>query len=314
MTHHLAGKLGISRQAAHRHLRRLVAEGILVREGKGRGARYRSTAQGLVLRYRREGLEEDRVWEDLFRKAPTFQHAGNNAQRILQYALSELVNNAIEHSSAEFVEVAAPPSGERVVFEVLDDGVGIFDHIQRRLGLKNRLEALQELSKGKTTTDPAHHTGEGIFFVSKAGALFEIDSGEIRWIVDNVRGDAAIGTAPARKGTRVRFEIAPNEERTLSDLFSRYTHDFEFSKTAIAVKLFAVGVRFVSRSEGRRLVAGLERFQEVVLDFSGVEAIGQGFADEVFRVWSRAHPDVTLIPVGMSPPVEFMVERARRAR
>ncbi len=33
-----------------------------------------------------------------------------------------------------------------------------------------------------------------------------------------------------------------------------------------------------------------ERFQTVVLDFTGVEEIGQDFADEVFRVFQRAHP------------------------
>jgi len=66
----------------------------------------------------------------------------------------------------------------------------------------------------------------------------------------------------------------------------------------------------VSRSQARRLVSGLERFREVVLDFRGVELVGQGFADEVFRVWARQHLEVALIPIAMSPPVAFMVERA----
>jgi hypothetical protein len=43
-----------------------------------------------------------------------------------------------------------------------------------------------------------------------------------------------------------------------------------------------------------------------------VRGAGQGFADEVFRVWARAHPGVALTPVNMAPPVEFMVERARQ--
>jgi hypothetical protein len=48
-----------------------------------------------------------------------------------------------------------------------------------------------------------------------------------------------------------------------------------------------------------------------VLDFSGVDEIGQGFADEIFRVWARAHPDITLEAVAMSVPVAFLVKRAR---
>lgn len=76
----------------------------------------------------------------------------------------------------------------------------------------------------------------------------------------------------------------------------------------VTLRLF--GTRLISRSEAKRLVAGLSRFAEVVLDFTGVEEIGQGFADEVFRVWARAHPKVRLKPVNMSEAVEFMVRRA----
>lgn len=76
------------------------------------------------------------------------------------------------------------------------------------------------------------------------------------------------------------------------------------------VMLLPLGARLISRSEAKRLLAGLDRFAEVVLDFNGVEEIGQGFADEVFRVWARAHPKVRLKPVNMSEAVEFMVRRA----
>jgi uncharacterized protein (DUF1330 family) len=77
------------------------------------------------------------------------------------------------------------------------------------------------------------------------------------------------------------------------------------------VKLFSYGVRFVSRSEAKRLCDGLERFRHVVLDFAGVEAVGQGFADEIFRVWASQHPEVELSPENMAPPVAFMVSRTR---
>jgi hypothetical protein len=73
-----------------------------------------------------------------------------------------------------------------------------------------------------------------------------------------------------------------------------------------------VGERFVSRSEAKRLLHGMEKFEEVVLDFRGVQSVGQGFADEVLRVWSRAHPGTRLIPEHMNDAVRFMVESARR--
>jgi len=84
------------------------------------------------------------------------------------------------------------------------------------------------------------------------------------------------------------------------------------SKTRIVVRLFAIGTEFVSRSQAKRLVHGLDKFREVVLDFKGVDLVGQGFADEVFRVWTREHPEVKLIPTDMNDAVAFMVERAIR--
>jgi len=302
----------ISRQAAHRHLSAFVREGFLRREGAGRGARYHLGARAAArLRYRRPGLSEDDVWKDALAKIPSFRKLPENTERILHYALTEIVNNAIDHSAARRVEIRFEPQGKTVAFEVVDDGVGIFDHVRRHLKLPDRLAALQQLSKGKVTTAPAQHSGEGIFFVSKIADYFEVVSGGLSWKIDGLRDDAAVSPAPAGRGTRVRFEVARGKTRTLADLFAEYTDNYEFSKTKIVVRLFALGVRFISRSEAKRLLLGLERFRDVVLDFTGVEEACQGFADEVFRVWAAAHPAVRLAPVNMGPTVRFMVERAR---
>ena len=73
------------------------------------------------------------------------------------------------------------------------------------------------------------------------------------------------------------------------------------------------GTHLVSRSEAKHVLEGVERFREVILDFHGVEGVGQGFADEVFRVWAQRYPEVRLRPERMAPLVEFMVRRALRA-
>ena len=303
----------ITRQAAHRHLAAFVREKVLVREGAGRGARYRAGAAAAPrLRHPRKGLSEDDVWREAEEKVPRLRELPENANRILHYALTEIVNNAIDHSSARWVEVRFPPSSRTFAFEVADDGVGIFDHVRRRLRLPDRLAALQELSKGKVTTAPAKHSGEGLFFVSKIADYFEVVSGGLSWKIDAARGDSSVAAAARAPGTLVRFEVRPSKRRTLSDLFSEYTENLEFSKTRIVVRLFTIGVRFISRSEAKRLLAGLERFREIVLDFSGVSEVGQGFADEVFRVWASAHRTIRLRPVEMAPTVRFMVQRAQR--
>jgi len=305
--------LGVTRQTAHRYLRQLVAEGQLIAEGAGRGSRYRRSRPSDERRYGTTGLEEDRVWVDLSGPGSTIASLGSRAQAVLHYALTELVNNAIEHSGAPEVEVAVSWQDEVVVLAVRDQGVGVFEHLRQRLNLATELEALQELSKGKTTTMPERHTGEGIFFTSKAANRFEVESGSLRWVVDNRRDDMAVGSIePAARGTTARVEVDPDNPRALNEVFAEYTRDFAFTRTRTVVRLFAIGTKFVSRSQARRLVSGLERFREVVIDFRGVELVGQGFADEVFRVWASQHPEVALIPTDMSDAIAFMVERAIR--
>lgn len=83
-----------------------------------------------------------------------------------------------------------------------------------------------------------------------------------------------------------------------------------FDKSRTTVRLFEFDVPFVSRSEAKRLARNLERFREVVVDFRGVEEVGQGFADELFRVWAGDHPETKLVPVNMNRPVTLMVQRA----
>ena len=55
------------------------------------------------------------------------------------------------------------------------------------------------------------------------------------------------------------------------------------------------------------MLAGLDRFSVVLLDFEGVDLIGQGFADEVFRVFVHEHPDMELYADGANPAVARMI-------
>ncbi|MBF5041742.1 MULTISPECIES: STAS-like domain-containing protein [Myxococcaceae] len=253
------------------------------------------------------------MWKDLERRAPWLGQLPQRAMDILHFAFTELLNNAIDHSGAAEVEVLLEQEPQRVAFEVVDAGEGIFEHARRLLHLRDHFEALQELSKGKVTTAPEAHTGQGLFFSSKAVDVLLVESGALRWWTDNVRGDVGLGELqPARQGTRVRAELATDTSRELKAVFDAYSNeDFAFMRSRAFIKLFEVGVDFVSRSEAKRLLHGMEKFEEVVLDFRGVRSVGQGFADEVFRVWARAHPGTRLLPEHMNDAVRFMVERAR---
>jgi hypothetical protein len=70
------------------------------------------------------------------------------------------------------------------------------------------------------------------------------------------------------------------------------------------------GEKLVSRSQAKRVANRFERFKRVELDFTGIEEIGQAFADEMFRVFATAHPEIRITPLNTGPAVAQMIRRA----
>ncbi|MGH3428860.1 MAG: ATP-binding protein, partial [Mycobacteriales bacterium] len=193
------------------------------------------------------GLSESSVWrqvvDDL--NLPTESPAG----KIMGYAFTEMLNNAIDHSESQTAEITWWVSQDQWSFEIRDYGVGAYSKLREGLHLASNFEAIQELSKGKRTTDRQRHTGEGIFFTSKAVDFFRLTSAGVRWTVDNLRYDTALGLAPTIEGTSVVCQIDPQTDRSLLDVFQKFTDDHAFVRTRPVVKLFEIGTTFVSRSE-----------------------------------------------------------------
>ncbi len=250
--------------------------------------------------------DEAEVWNAIHPR----MHLPETARAVAQYVTTEIVNNAVDHSGGSRVTVTAVGDRDSWTMEVADDGDGVFEHLAAGLGLASPLESLGELSKGKRTTDPTHHSGQGIFFSSKAVAVFTIEANALRVTFDNARNDVAYGTSLVTTGSVVRYIFDRNTGFSLKALFDEFSdEDFRFAKTKPRIRLFEIGVRFVSRSEAKRLGVGLDEFEAVEVDFTGVEEIGQGFADELFRVWANSHPNTALEAIGMNKAVEFMVRR-----
>ena len=104
-------------------------------------------------------------------------------------------------------------------------------------------------------------------------------------------------------------------ERTTKEIFDEYTSDdFVSNKTKITVHLAKdyLGHDFVSRSLAKRILMNVEKFKIIVLDFENIDNIGQGFVDEVFRVFKNKNPDITIVPVNMNEEIEFMINRAMK--
>jgi hypothetical protein len=255
-----------------------------------------------------EGAEEDVLWREVV--APVLMDDSAGVVPIARYVFTEMLNNAIDHSGGTKATVMVWQTDVSLIMEISDDGIGVFRRLAEGKGLPDLFASVEQLSKGKQTTAPDKHSGEGIFFSSKAVDLFRLSANGIAWTVDNVREDVAVGVSLVTIGTRVHMELDPSTDLELIEVYRRFTDEnHHFNRTRPTVKLFGLGVTFVSRSEAKRLATSLEQFDEVELDFTGVQEVGQAFVDELFRVWAASHPDTKLIPTNMNAAVDFMVNR-----
>ena len=254
------------------------------------------------------GCDEDRIWDEVEARLQLKRALRPNVLAIMGYAFTEMLNNAIEHSQADRCTIRVTLGQGLVSFEIRDHGIGVFHSIASKLKLPDEEAALIELLKGKTTTMPEAHTGEGIFFTSRIGDNFVLKSHRIQIEWKRAKQDMFVSQSRLSAGTLVQFSIQRSARQTIEEVFSEFApeqYDFQFQKTRVLVKLLQPD--YVSRSEARRLLANLERFREIVLDFRDVRSVGQGFADEVFRVFASRNPGIVLRSENTSPPVTAMI-------
>ena len=317
----IVGLTGLSRAYAQRFLKDLAEEGVIVLMGKANQAHYilpskkgASNAKPLSVRriMTNKDLAEDKVLREIKEGSAIFQGVAGNISSIIDYSFTEMLNNAIEHSAAQKIDVVIMRTATDIRFTVADRGIGIFNNIMKKKRLGTTIEAIQDLLKGKETTAPEAHSGEGIFFTSKIADLLTIKSFEKKLVFDNAQQDIYVKDVKPVRGTRVDFVLGLRSKKKLVDLFDKYTDEsFQFSKTGVKVKLYHQDVDYVSRSQARRILTGLEKFKTIELDFKDVTTIGQAFADEVFRIWQAQHKDVKFVIKDANENAMIMIKRAQ---
>ena len=291
---------------------RQVQLGKVIQIGHTSATRYfLSTQERLVFPLKISAdLQEDKVWAQYVK--PKLADAPENVYNICHYGFTEMMNNAIEHSEGGTVICSIAMRDGKIVMSLRDDGIGIFQKIQTALHLASMREAVLHLSKGKFTTDPKRHTGEGIFFTSRvfddfcilsSGMLYRFHNGD--WLLSREQ------KKELHKGTYIEMDIVVSSQRTVKEVMDQYADsELGFHKTIVAVVLSAdPDDPHVSRSQAKRLLVGLERFRHIVLDFEDVKAVGQAFVDEVFRVFNKEHPEIHITYLNANPEVEFMIAR-----
>lgn len=311
-----AKHFGITRQAVGKHLRRLLDEGAITQTGATRAREYKlAQLSKWTKSYALTGsLAEDVIWrtdvEPVLGKLP------DNVLRIWHIGFTEMFNNAIDHSEGKTITLSISRTAVGSEMMVMDDGVGIFRKIQNALGLLDERHAVLELAKGKLTTDPARHSGEGIFFTSRMFDEFTILSGGVYFDHKYSRdGDWVLERPTPKNGTSVWMELSNHTARTPAKIYAKFASragEHDFGKTVVPVDLVRYGnENLVSRSQAKRLLARVELFKVVVFDFEHVATIGQAFADEIFRVFPLRHPQIVIHEINANAAVRAMIERAK---
>ncbi len=294
-------------------------EGRVRRIGKANRARYvandstrLSEALSRELAYTRllknRNLQEDTILKEIKQQTAILRTVPENVGRIVDYGFTEILNNAIDHSRSATITVRMERSDRAIGFSVVDRGIGIFRNIKETHGLSSEVEGLQLLLKGKQTTDPKRHSGEGLFFSSRVASLLQIKSSNLRLTFDNRLPDVLTAEISEVTGTRVEFWVDLNSTVKLADVFNRYAGEaYAFDRTEVRIALYRLDSAYLSRSEARRVLTGLEKSEHIVLDFTNVTSIGQAFADEVFRVWKSGHPSIVIEPVHVPEHIRAMI-------
>jgi anti-sigma regulatory factor (Ser/Thr protein kinase) len=298
--------LRVTKQNASYHVQRLIAEKQLTQTGKTRRARFFLAPLIWQKRYSRQQSESD-VWDvDVL---PQISELPDNALDIWRYCFTEMFNNAVDHSSGTRITIQLKRTTVNAEIAIIDNGVGIFKKIQHAMKFSDVRDAALELAKGKFTTDPARHTGEGIFFTSKMLDAFDISSGGVYF--------TSVSPMKNTKGTAIWMKLGNASDRSRKEVYDAYAspeNNYAFDRTVVPVKMAEHSENdLISRSQAKRVLLRIDRFRTVVLDFKNVNQIGQAFADEIFRVFTRRHPGVEVQFVNANGDISNMIRRAQSA-
>jgi len=309
----------VSPQSVHKHINVLIREGRITKVGATKAAIYsmvpsNAASQTVFLKqweFTKSNLPEEHiVWRDFI--LPLVKRLPRNFLDISNYGVTELINNVKDHSNFSRMEVTVKRHEELIIWEIKDNGIGIFNKIRKERDLHSDKDALLQLSKGRFTTDPNNHSGEGIFFTSRVADFFYLKSGTLKYTRRS--NDWNLDILPTSfDGTYAYFGVKTKTRKSLRSVFDEYKkpEDSKFEKTEILVQLSQThGDELISRSQAKRILAGAEKFKELILDFSGVRTVGQGFVDEVFRVYQNQHPETKISYTKANESVEFMIRRS----
>ena len=304
----------ISKSSVYNYLNELVNEGIIEKNLEGA---YETVSKDYKYVYSNNDLSEDKIFDNDIAKHVNMYE--KNVFSIWRYAFTEMMNNAIEHSLAQEITVSVFINAVETIIEISDNGIGIFNNIQRYVKSEegkelSQEEAAQLLFAGKFTTAKSMHSGEGIFFTSHLMDSFMIFSEKVTFSRTPFK-DIQFELCETFKGTTVFMALDNHSKKTTKEVFNRFSSVEEgFIKTQIPIAHLFPNGSPVSRSEARRLGELVLKFKEIDLDFTNVEELGQAFCHELFIVWQARNPEKQLNILNANEDVLNMINRVKNTK
>ena len=316
MARKTAEAFSISLNTVYRYIRELEDDGII--EQREKKYLLKSDSYTMVLyRNKSELMEEDTIYNKYVKRF--VEKFPANIQKIWEYSFMEMMNNVIDHSEADRAIIYVSQNYLDTNIMIWDNGIGIFKKIKEYYNYSSLDDAVNELFKGKLTTDSKNHSGEGIFFTSRAldefaaisdGKIFTHD--KYYEILGNLEDILQFEQPVLGEGTIIAMQLSNFSNKILSEVFDMFAdEEGGFIRTHIPIKNIYETYP-VSRSQAKRLCNRFEKFEEIELDFKEVDEIGQGFAHEIFVVFHNQYPEVKLIPVNMNHKVEKMINHVKQ--
>ena len=312
---------GVSKQTVYNYIRELMKDEKVNRNENGNYELIQLVNRQFRYEFTNKKPDEDIVYRETLSKY--VECFNDNTRKIWQYSFTEMVNNVLEHSESKEMIIYIGQNELCTWVNIIDTGVGIFKKIADYYQYETLDDAIISLFKGKLTTDKENHSGEGIFFTSRVmdhfGALSSNKLFEQKCRSENLRNIESIKYSKTiesyrdKAGTVIVMVLTNDTNRSIKEVFDMYSDvDGGFTTTSIPMKMICDSGYLVSRSQAKRLYFGFEKFEKVILDFSGVDEIGQGFAHELFKVFQKKHPEIKLECTNTNETIDKMIRHVTR--
>jgi DNA-binding transcriptional ArsR family regulator len=202
-------RFGISRQAVHGHLNRLLGDGLLHAAGRTQARRYRVAvvAEHHDTLDRASMQRADEAWRERF--APALDGLRANVLEIARFGFTEVVRNVLEHSGAPSLSARVRRTAASIEIRIADRGSGIFRHLEQESRVDEALEAALAIVKGNRRGLATVARAFDSLLVAAGNQLLhrEERDGRESWRLE------AIGARVT--GTTVGMRISAQSQRTL---------------------------------------------------------------------------------------------------